>query len=374
MYLKDNLNTTGGKHVITKYSKRSPSPDKSRPSSAASLTPKQTVFSRRSPLPSPASFIRQQGGVGALLQGAAKDFYERGEKLGINKAVRDAMDEVKKNMETLAQPPSHSRNNSDVARWSLDEGRNVPSARQTIQAMESRNRQLGLMLNEALKDLRAASAAASKAETTTTDTIDIAIAKIQFVQVYLADSSMPLPSEEQDKNTALKISPLTSSLETPSVNLTSSPKPMRTTARHIQSRPPRKDSPASLTESAPIHVQSNDSDKSASAMSKSPSSQATSSLRPQAPVPTRSTLAQSSFAWMLETDEEIPGGMTKPKAPNTFGHARKPTSGSRREKAAFLFGDDTEDLKRETSPKRSPSIPDPDEGYNLGTMRGPPKR
>lgn len=377
VYLKEHLDASGGSDIIAKYSGRPPSANGSLLSSAAVLTPKQNVFLRRSPLPSPASFLRQQGGVSALIQGAAKDVFERGEKLGINKAVRDAMDEVKKNMEGLAAPPTNDKRPSDVSRWSLDDGRSIPSTRKLHSATETRNRQLGLMLEEALKDLRKASAAITEVGSMATDAIDIAIAKIQFVQVYLADSSMPLPSAEQDKSTVLRMSPL---IGADYLSKPASPIPSVTpqmTARHLPSRPPRKDSPASRVEQLPIDDKTNiDARRTVPTVAGRVEVRSMPLERPQAPMPTRSTLAQSSFAWMLESEDDNQGRASKAakaRSSNTFSHARKSTSGPSREKAAFLFGEDADESENNDIPRKQSLSQNPDEGFNLGTMKVPTK-
>lgn len=372
VYLRDHLDNEGGKFLIVKYSGRAPSSEKASRISTPTLSPDRNIFRRRSPLPSAASFLKQQGGMEALLSGAAKGVLERGEKLGINQAVRDAMGEVKKNMQTLAAPPSHDRRSTDDSRWSLDDGRSMPSARRTVTAMETRNKQLAIMLEEALLDLRAI----SKSElpsSSSTDAVDLAIAKIQFVQVYLGDTSMPLPSQEHDKSTALRMP----TMSRPSNTIS---KPTQDSLQEVvKQKAIQKPLPNDSMSKGQIR-----SSRDSVTITNQPAAEepATDSQlvaanlvsRPQAPVPSRSTLAQSSFAWMLETEEEQTAApATKPKVANTFTKsARRPTSGFNREKAAFLFGEETDELA--DSPRR-PSIPtNPDEGFSLGTMKGPSKR
>ena len=124
-YLRDNFSAAGGAKIISKYSGKAPpllSSD-SRPSTplGQTLGHKRNISRTKSPLPSPARFLQQQGGVEALFQGAAKGVFDRGERLGINKAVRDAVGEVKKNMQGLqtSRNSSTKRRPSDGMRWSL---------------------------------------------------------------------------------------------------------------------------------------------------------------------------------------------------------------------------------------------------------------
>lgn len=189
LYLRDNFNPAGATEIIVKYGGRALSPNSSRPSTPHTLgsfaQAHQKFAKRRSPLPSPARFIQQQGGVEAILHGAARGVYDRGEKMGINQRLRDAVDGVKKEMQNLQVPQSssHSRRGSDIMRWSLDEGRLVSSSK-PLQAMEKRNQQLGHMLEEAMKSLRSITMESEVPKEAINETVDVAVAKIQFVKVW----------------------------------------------------------------------------------------------------------------------------------------------------------------------------------------------
>ena len=66
--------------------------------------------------------------------------------------------------------------------------------------------------------------------------------------------------------------------------------------------------------------------------------------RPAQIVPTRSSLAQSSFAWMLEPGYESHGkSLSPPKSTSPFGQSgRKVPLRHGREKSSFLFGEEPE--------------------------------
>jgi TBC1 domain family protein 5 len=303
------------------------------------------------------------------LQGAAKGVFERGEKLGINKAVRDAVGEVKKNMQNLQTPSSPSiRRSPDVVRRSLDEIRAASSTSKTVAWMEQRNKQLSQMLDDALNDLRSLSAVEIDATSKSTGAIDLAIAKLQFVQVYLEDSSMPLPTE-------------------PSQN-TSATKPLRNSTTDSKSLQANKDSLLESERKDSLGKSNMDSTQQANSieapevpnpstlpsLSTTPSESSGASLaipaRPRAPIPTRSTLAQSSFAFMLEPDESsiTTAKSSSPKASSPFlASGKRPLSGGSREKA-FLFGGELED--GEQSPWDSSPQSGADQEYNLGAIKG----
>ncbi len=375
IYLRENFNPAGAKKIITTYSGKVPQyyASTSRPAtpSGAALSSDQRMSWRRPPLPSPARFLQHQGGVEALLQGAAKGVFERGERLGINKAVRDAVDEVKKNMQNLQTPsPSSIRRSSDVIRRSLDDSRAPSSTRKTVASMEQRNKQLSQMLDDALSDLRSLSTIEIDATSKSTDAIDLAIAKLQFVQVYLEDSSMPLPNEASQNTTAAK------SLRNSTINSKTS---------EAKKDPLLESENKDLLGQSTSNVDNKSQAKSTETLeapipgiltspSTKPSDSSREALaipaRPKAPIPTRSTLAQSSFAFMLEPDESsvTAAKSSSPQSSSPFlASGKRPLRGGSREKA-FLFGGEAED--GEQSRWNPPAHSSANQEYNLGDIKG----
>lgn len=374
LYLKSHLDEIGGANLIEKYSERRPSPYgkpvHSGLLSSERLSASTKIGRRRSPLPSPARFLKQQGGVEALLQGAAKGVFDRGERLGINQAVRDAVGEVKKNMQGLSSPtrPRSSRGSSDVMRWSLDEGRPIASIRKSIVALESRNEQLASRLEDALTDLRGMAPANSDTLTTSTNKINSAMFKIQSVQVYLRDSNLPLlPSVTESDVFETPKAATTESVESSNAQQL----PIRAHASDPQLLPTKQ--PTDLRESliSETGTLSKELDGHKAPESQTPSQDNSPVLsRPQASMPARSTLAQSSFAWMLEQDKppKLVSKKTDSKV-SPFLSPRRPISGVNREKAAFLFGDEPEDT--EIKSRRMTSQNNAEEAFDLRNMKEP---
>ncbi|PMD24168.1 RabGAP/TBC [Hyaloscypha hepaticicola] len=388
IYLRDNFSAADGAKIISKYSGKAPpllSSD-SRPSTplGQALGHKRNISRTKSPLPSPARFLQQQGGVEALFQGAAKGVFDRGERLGINKAVRDAVGEVKKNMQGLQTSRNNStkRRPSDGMRWSLDEGKSVSTSSASISAMNARNKQLARMLDQAMADLRAVSVSEDGDKEKYVKAMDLAIAKVEFVKVYLEDATMPLPDDSSNPEPSTP-SPLPADTPPP-------PLPERlqdATHDPTTSAPTDPRSENNVGESAgkplpAIHTPhifaSKDPAIAASPIAITAKNVQQNSIeagnegevqhRPKAPVPTRSTIAQSSFSWMLEPDSPSGSSLksSPPKSSSPFlKSSRRPASGSGREKAAFLFGEVDE------SPLHSQSRPRIDsETFNLGTIKG----
>jgi len=379
IFLRDNFSAAGGAKIISKYSGKSPplTGSSSRPLTplGQALSPKQKFSRTRSPIPSPARFLQQQGGVEALFQGAAKNVLDRGERLGINQAVRDAMGEVRKNMQGLQISRSHSRNASEAGRWSLDEGRVVPAS--TVAAMNRRNEQLARMLGQAMTDLRTASISADNDKAVYVEAMDIAIAKIDFIKIYLEDATIPLSDDPSDVTaTDSSLPPETKSHQSPSseAHRPSSPQPSELSGQDDKAEKPSTLSiliPNNSSSPSSEHATSSDTSQAAPSSNHTKTeseSKTTPVIRPALPVPTRSSIAQSSFSWMLEPDippsSAVKSSPPKSSSPFPKSH-RRPTSGASREKAAFLFGEEGENPPM----TNQPPLTAVDEGFNLGTLK-----
>lgn len=393
IFLRDNFSSAGGSAIISKYSGRRPSTETSdsRPETplGQGLSPKRQLSRTRSPLPSPARFLQQQGGIEGLFQGATKNLLDRSERLGINQAVRDAVGEAKKNMQGLqaSRNNSASRRTPDVKRWSLDEGRQIPASRASVTAINVRNKQLARMLEQAMADLREVSLSPDADKETYVQAMDMAIAKVEFVKVYLEDATMPLPDvpnhTESPINTpkhlrrpALPSRLSEAVLTIPSPESQTSTEQPATQPIQGSSRPSQNITPVKPPSPSPKGLTINENtiptlDLPASSIPEPSSAIPT---RPKAPVPTRSTIAQSSFSWMLEPDttSSNPSSSLHPAPPKSTSpfikSNRKQTSGVRREKAAFLFGEEEEPSER----LKGMGLVDVEEGeaIDLGTMKG----
>lgn len=385
IYLRDHPNAAGGVTLIFKYTGKSPAVSTAAPSAAPrTSTPtfqgfgslRQRTLGARSPLSTTARLLQQPGGVEALLQGATKNMIERGEKLGINQAVRDAVGEIRRNMQGLQEARSPGRGRG----VSFGDTRSEHSLAFTI--MEKRNRRLAEMLEESITNLKllAASKLEGEAEKTI-ETVEVAAAKIQFVKQCLEDPSLSLPEEEIPLLNTLSISGQ-SELRSPTVALDTTPVIMTSSAvdetRSVLSSPEQEPQVAGLAtlpeEDIPPYQEVEDPDKMDTDLPEpkamptpkhsntgTPTSTpqtlpaaeidspapGTPKERPKGPIPTRSTLAQSSFAWMLEPDTTLSSSNHTPTFPpsrpsssgSAGGAAAKKRANPSRERNAFLFGE-----------------------------------
>ncbi|OTA95789.1 hypothetical protein M434DRAFT_393431 [Hypoxylon sp. CO27-5] len=343
VYLKDHLDPAGGSTLIAKYTGKSPPPLMSHLGESAPRKPssntRRKLAGTRSPL-SPSRFKPPHGSVEALFQGAAKNVLERGEKLGINQAVRDAMLEIRRNVQ---EARSSMKAGKDLF---AEPGPNNAAVR-AVAMMDRRNRRLASLLDEPLSTLKSLAISDLKDKRKCQDALEIAAAKLQFVKVYLEDSTMVLPDEEEP------VSSLSSNTPTGSDGK-ADPGPLSDAiaAMALNTSMQDPDSQNSVdVKSPPAGSPIPDPDKMDT---DDPLGSGTSKItvekkleRLQAPIPTRSTLAQSSFSWMLEPD--TPSSSSSSQQPPIFpsklpsssnnSHRKRPSTNANRERTAFLFGE-----------------------------------
>ncbi|KAI1450941.1 RabGAP/TBC [Annulohypoxylon stygium] len=335
VYLRDHLDPSGGSTLITKYTGKPPSSPgtdsgASTPKSSASNI-RRRLAGARSPL-SPSRFKPPQASMEALFQGAAKNVLERGEKLGINQAVRDAMVEIRRNVQEAKSSMKASRE------LFAEPGPNNTTA-QAVAMLDRRNKRLAALLEEPISSLKTLSSSDLEDKQKVQDTLDIAAARIQFIKIYLEDSTIALPDEEEP---ASSISPgmpssggINADADPPLSDAVAAmaldpPMPVADTKTPVNSLPadaPKVD-PDKMDTDNPL-----DAGTSATPIDKKQE-------RPQAPVPTRSHIAQSSFSWMLEPDSSS-SSQNAPIFPSKSdnSHRKRPSANANHERTAFLFGE-----------------------------------
>lgn len=413
LYLRQHLSTDGGNRVLAKYHQRPitsisrterPKPiqfppnnisQSSRPTTSASTLP-----DRPGALPS---------GLESLFQGAARDLYIRGEKWGVNQAIRDAVGEVKKNVQGLQSPR--------VGSLALSTSEGVEVLRK-IEALEQRNKELGKMLTGTVAELwdyHKQQVDEKKNEDESLRALSLAIARVQFVQVYLEDASVPLPAEDQvtapgngttdtagtvplRSSSPVRKTPARPSRATryrqtkasgpsqppnpPSPSQTPSAPPILPSI--VTSLPPEQQQPPPL-HAVPTTTTPHQPAPSTTTVSKPPISQSvpaaaklpSTTTRPVT-LPTRPPIAQSSFSWMLGQDSTSPSSNSR----SSFIAASPFQPEKRRGVAAgksFLFGeeDDEDDSggrgerKGKARGKGKGVDEEEDEGevFDLGTLR-----
>lgn len=319
-----------------------------------------------SPIKSPAKFFQEQGGVEGILQEAARGLYSRGEKWGVAKALRDAV----QGLQTGSTSP---RISTDGSRRLIEDGKIASDASShltaRIRALEQRNQALAKMLQRAVEDLWAQQKSLYEESRSAADTLSLAVAKVQFVQVYLENSSMPFPAEHATS-------------EETTTSTASASAAQGETGKEAEERPR---SVPEMSEGRPSHPA--DDQKANAAFSQNISklhSDKNVSIRTQSadanlkgtrdhpktdqPSPSsfhnpRPSLTHSSFSWMLGEDKRQSSFVSASPFPSEKRMARG--------KAGFLFGDDKDDgSKHSGKPKGQQNESCEDEIITLDYLSG----
>ncbi|KAK2594117.1 hypothetical protein QQS21_008172 [Conoideocrella luteorostrata] len=377
-YLRNHLDAAGGASLIMKYSGKMPEdsgnarPNSIRTGGRGAVSVRQGVTGGRSSFSSPPRYKQQQPSMETFLQGAAKGanrVLERSERLGINQAVRDAMGEIRRNVQSFNEARQAQRPPRSVL---SEEG-----AAKALAAMERRNKQLASLLNDTVTNLKTVTMLASEDRAKSLELIEVAAAKIQFVQIYLEDSTMDVPVMSPPQADAAMSSANQENEPEKSVDDTAVTSPNGGSgpkAKSVQPAPPdiaalsiNEEKSASKRENSASAPDADKMDTSGGGDEQSEPAQAQAQAQAQeqqpsqrldplvgsaapekrpGPVPTRSTLAQSSFSWMLEPDEssssrQSSGTGTGPKSPPPSQHKKRASTNMSRERTAFLFGEVT---------------------------------
>jgi len=337
IYLRDNLLLDGGDHIISKYSRRAPETTVTRklPKKIKRARTAEQEAAQRALVPrTPGRIFQEQGGIEGIIHEAAKGVYSRGEKWGVGKALRGAM-------QGLQSGHISPRRTSERPRWSLDRSKMVVDKPEEmiarIQALEQRNKSLAKLLGNAVDELWTQQKGIhQKNSEAAAGALGLSIAKVQFVQVYLENSSMPLPTDvtpSEDDADSAGVSEMASG---PALLEPGSPLDSANTDGSTDGKTTKH----SNSDRAPIVAVEGPPTAHTDPLPSTP--KASSPSKPASP-PNRPSLEKSPFSWMLGEDQHkseyvaaspFPKGKSGGKSGNLFGDAgRKRTSrsGPRRE-------------------------------------------
>jgi TBC1 domain family protein 5 len=160
--------------------------------------------------------------------------------------------------------------------------------------------------------------------------LSLAIAKVQFVQVYLEDSSIPLPVDEATEQASTAQAAITLASPTPQSPVSSG---QASTVPPISlSTTPQSTTPLTTVSKNSSPLDSRPTSPPTRALS--PPSKLASTLSP----PSRPHLTSSNFSWMLGEDSAS-SNFASGAAHSTFSSDEK----RRMKGKGFLFGDDEDD-------------------------------
>ena len=313
LYLEQHLTPEGGAFIISKYSGRPPVlTRRPRTTRAMEISGRGNKTRRGSAKqksegssPNRPPGISPHKGLESLFQDVTEGVQRRTETWGVAKAVRGAMVEARRNIQNIqssSSSPIPSHGESPVSGWASPPKPRFENARELnkkLQALEARNKALSKMLGDALDELRIHNNTDEKPDTNSQEASDLALARIQFVQVYLEDSTMPIPAVQYDdiarKSTDEEPNPLKDTTNRPSVR--GADEPPLITKMDSPSTPIRAKSPDKGTVSEPeISKQTSTSPGLLSHKSRTP-------------------LADSSLSWMLGENKHRNSFVSSASAP-----------------------------------------------------------
>jgi TBC1 domain family protein 5 len=349
LYLEQNPTSDRGSFIISKYSGKPPDSAKRLNQSSARRFSGRNFHMRgdikntseasspsRSPVRnSPKSFE-------TLFQDVSEGIQRRTEAWGVAKAVRGAVSEARRNMQTIQSEhnPRMMRygesplNPTPDVRWAR-ESDTVAQWKAKVQELDERNRMLAKSLSQALNDIRSRLMKAEGLDQATADAMKQSLTKVQSVQTCLEDPSASLRSTNRFPGIVgdtsyeiLRYKPEEGSDQVErSPSVTSRARESRTSSRSSVEGESKPHERAQIPTSLP--------------------------LRPAA----RPALAESEFAWMLGGSRHISSFVSPASVPpEQTRHGTKPN---------VLFGNRDEEQRRPYA--------EPDD-LALRSLRGPRSR
>jgi TBC1 domain family member 5 len=211
MFLDRNRTIEGGANLIARYSGLTVDVHDQR--LPAARRPPALQLSQRhrknlspafrnsgSPGRSPTRFLSRQKGLENLFQEVSGNLQKRTEGWNVSKAVRAAAGEVRRNVNNFQSGTTSPRNSLDATQapsQSSTGQETEEELRRRLSTLEKRNKSLARMLADALEEFRAQKESSGREQATVAESsFNTALAKMQFVQVYLADSEITIPGQD----------------------------------------------------------------------------------------------------------------------------------------------------------------------------------
>ena len=226
VFLDKHRDTAAGAFLIQQYSGRRPKQSEALPTRSPSATRQtKTPQDRLSPSASPARFVSQQRQLEGLFREVTGNLQKRTEGWDVSKAVRSAVGEVRRNMNNYQS--SHSRQSSlDTPRLAdrrsveVKPGEGTHDLQRKVREIQERNMVLAKMLDDSLQTLRAIKLTNPESTGEAEENMNVSLAKIQFVSVYLSNPDIPIPKEEAPQTPKLASEITNPPEEQPSILIT----------------------------------------------------------------------------------------------------------------------------------------------------------
>ncbi len=317
---------------------------------------------------SPTKFLQDQGGIEGIFHEAARGFYNRGEIWGVAKALRGAVQGLQSGSNSPRGATGRWRGGLQEDTIALDDSSRLSTR---IRALEQRNQALAKMLQNAVEDLWIQQQKLHQDEAgSAADAVSLAVAKVQFVQVYLENPSMPFPAETPEESEAAQFPSIARHGadeasgenahplgEAPDSRFDAHPadnqpptRAIRPTLEH-RPQPPSAENALGTIPAVDAGRLTAHGDRASDRPGPSPFQ------RP------RASLRHSSFSWMLGEDQRQSSFVSASPFPSEKRMARG--------KAGFLFGDDQGDASVHAVRAKGKVDGDcPDETITLDCLKG----
>ncbi|KAL4950080.1 rab-GTPase-TBC domain-containing protein [Aspergillus filifer] len=356
LYLEQNPTPERGSFIISKYSGKPPGLSKLTDSQSQIRPSRKSHFrndlldssSASSPSRSPAR--NSPLSIEALLQDVSDGIQRRTEAWGVAKAVRGAVNEAKKNMQSMQseQASRLARSADSATARSPDptprESEATAQLKAKIESIYESNRRLAKTLSEAVNDIRSHLAKSETLDAEATKSVRQALTKVESVQTSL-EKSDPASTANQPPKAA---------------DTTNGAKP--------PVQPTLNSGKLSTSENERLPRSSIDSSAASTPTAKSPtgSDSGQRNILSPRPVnnarplrnPTRPSLANSEFSWMLGGDRHLSSFVSPASVPpEQTRHGESRAAG----KQGALFGNGDAEQKPNAEP----------DGMAMRSLRGP---
>ncbi|KAL4780775.1 rab-GTPase-TBC domain-containing protein [Aspergillus varians] len=355
LYLEQNPTPERGAFIISKYSGKPPELSKMADSTGRIRPSRKFQFrsnfkdSSGASSPSRSSARNSPLSIEALLQDVSEGIQRRTEIWGVAKAVRGAVSEAKKNMQSIqSEQTSRLTKFEDPAvirgpdPTSYREPEATAELKAKLEGLWERNQILAKTLGEAVNDIRSQMANNGTLNAEATNSVEQALAKVEFVQGNL-ETPYPAPNATQ---------PSKDSAATHRAKRSDGPVVVEgnpTISENDKRAHTSIDSSTASTPSSKSPVESDSGQRSV--LSPKPVNNA----RPLRNA-TRSSLANSEFSWMLGGDRHLSGFVSPASVP-----PEQTRHSESRNKQSTLFGNGDVEQKPNVEP----------DGMAMKSLRGP---
>ncbi|KAL5003798.1 rab-GTPase-TBC domain-containing protein [Aspergillus recurvatus] len=358
LYLEHNPTPERGSFIISKYSGKPPEVSKMSDSAHRSRPGRRFQFrgdfrdnsgtsspSRSSARDSPLSFE-------ALLQDVSEGIQRRTEIWGVAKAVRGAVNEAKKNMQSMqseqASRLTRTRDSAPDAN-SYRESEATTQSKSRIEGFWERNRELAKSLGEAVNDIRSQLANNVTLNANTAKSVEQALTKVESVQTTLETPYSVSNINSNTTQTSLKVEEPRNGTK----HFDNSTAADGGSTSLENDRPPRASIDISVVNTPGSRSPAESDNGQRSILSPKPVNNARLLRNPARP-----SLANSEFSWMLGGDRHLSSFVSPASVPPEQTRHSEPRAGA---KQGSLFGNGDVEQKK--------SDPEPD-GLAMKSLRG----